>query len=250
MTRYTFAFSRVCFPILLVILQTFSLYAQTETATDYRTPRRLLVAKFAPLSLIDTDRTVQAALEYSLNRRWSVQQEFGYGNFRSTTLGVFLFVPVFTKDLYRSEVFRSRSEIRLYLESFYGTLEGGYLAFESVYKRVNTQEERTIGRGCANGPCDYFERVAFERFKDVFAFHLKLGRQMMLGKRFTADIYVGPGLRFLSVRTPGLTVDDYPANDGWYAEIRVLPGHYTLPSASAGFKVGYAIYKPEKKPNP
>jgi hypothetical protein len=216
-------------------------FNQAIAADTLRVPKPAYVIKWAPFSVLDIDPTMQFGLEYLLKGNWSLQQELGYGHFnhsRTTFNG---------NNLWNKEVWRSRSEVRLYLSNYTPRPAGVYTAFELLYKRVNFNQEATVGRECEDGRCNYFERVTYKVLRDVVGYHIKFGGQAVVENRVTLDFYTGLGFRNIYVKTPGKGPD---VSRGWWdddeAYIALYPnrrGTYRLISGNLGFKVGYLIYR-------
>jgi hypothetical protein len=182
---------------------------------------------------------MQFGLEYVPAGKWSVQQELGYGAFGYS--GVFSPNGNSTRN---KEVWRSRTEARLYLSNYRPKPTGAYLAFEMLYKRVNYIGNERIPRNCENGSCEYRQAVDYKIFKDVVGFHFKFGVQAAVSKRVALDFYVGIGGRNATVRTNNKELEEI-----WKKERQSFvanpskPGSYGLISGNLGFKVGYFLYK-------
>lgn len=231
-------FINSCILCLLLSLQ--GVKAQENPRDQYfaeRAPK--LIIKWAWLSLIDPDQTVQFGVEYALNKQWSLQQEIGYGHF----------LPYSTDNEDKDrEIWRFRTEGRFYFSSSRpNPMEGTYVAAEIFYKRNNYLNEITVGRECENGNCAFFQQKEYIRIKDVVGYHIKIGRQWVISRRVALDIYAGLGLRSIHVKTPGLSKEEQENINrdyvlfGYYSS-----GSYLMPSLSSGFKFGYQIYKKNK----
>ncbi len=209
-----------------------------------RQPR--LIIKWAPLSLIDPHSTVQLGAEYIMGGSWSIQQEIGYGR----NLEV-----IASEDYNNREIWRSRTELRKYYtdDAFKPKGTGAYIAFEVLYKRINYEKEGRIGRDCVDGGCEYAVITDYTLLKDVVGFHGKFGGQFVVEKRFVIDVYIGGGLRNITVKAPG-----YPSNPAMFLDeemgaIRTnitMPGNHTMISMSGGFKLGYLIYRQKQNRQP
>jgi hypothetical protein len=202
-------------------------------------PMPRFVIKWAPISIIDIDPTVQLGLEYLPGGKWTVQQELGFGRFQHS--GVF---SPNGRDIQGKEVWRSRTEARYYLSNYRPRPIGSYIAFEMLYKKVNYKGDERIGRNCENGDCEYRETVEYKILKDVVGFHFKFGVQAPIGKRVALDFYIGIGGRNANVRTNNKELEAI-----WKEEHQIMlgnpsrPGSYGLISGNLGFKVGYLLYK-------
>jgi hypothetical protein len=203
-------------------------------------PKPAFVLKWAPFSALDIDPTIQFGLEYLLKGNWSLQQEVGYGHFtrNNTTID--------GNPLWNKEVWRSRTEVRLFLGAYTPKPAGVYVAIEGLYKRVNFNQEATVGRQCEDGLCAYSEIITHKVLRDVVGYHLKFGGQAVVENRITLDFYTGLGWRNVYVKTPGKVTDE---SRRWWSDedlIAIYPnrrGNYRLISANLGFKVGYLLYK-------
>jgi hypothetical protein len=229
----------------LIIGGLFPAYAQSSDTLriiNIRQPHYII--KWAPLSLIDQDNTVQFGIEYLFKGPVSLQQEVGYGwfNFNGKSDN---------GAAYKNrEIWRSRTELRFYVANN-GQVRrphGAYLALEFLYKRMNYSKEGNVGRGC-NGPdCEYFEKMNYKLFRDVFGYHGKMGLQFIIEKRLAVDLYIGGGLRSIVVKSPGLSEEDsnFSEERGFVLSKPMEVGRYTLLSMCSGFKLGYLIYKRRK----
>lgn len=199
----------------------------------------MFVIKWAPLSMIDIDPAMQLGLEYLPDGKWSIQQELGYGRFGYSGI----FTPD-EDDMQQKEVWRSRTEARMYLSNYRPKPTGAYLAFEVLYKRVNYKSDEQIGRNCENGDCEYRETVQNKMFKDAVGFHVKFGVQAPIGKRMALDFYIGIGGRSVTIKASNKELAEI-----WKDECQAfvgnptLPGNYGLISGNLGFKVGYLLYR-------
>ncbi|MES2732382.1 MAG: DUF3575 domain-containing protein [Bacteroidota bacterium] len=224
-----------------------TIHCTAQTITDSITIRKPgFILKIAPLSILDVDPTYQLALEYFLNRQWSIQQEMGYGN-------KYILSPNVSTTAKPNAIWRLRTEVRYYLGRPLAktTVTGAYFALEGLYKQVHTQKSESVGRDCDNGNCAYFQELTYTSVKEVAGIHLKMGKQWLLGKskRFALDVYSGVGWRMIFLKSA-----DLPEGTSISAENFRTPffsqtsesGRYSYPSLSAGFKVGYLFYKKPK----
>ncbi len=204
--------------------------------------RQSPVIKIAPLSLIDLDATIQAAVEIPLRQRLSIQQEIGYGG---PSLD-----PLRRKNwdwfymAYPKSTFRSRTQVRYY---FSPTLtrqkvpsqapSGLYVASDLLFKSMIHKTER--------GPA----RIR----RNVYGLHANVGFQAAPSRKhpnFLVDVYVGVGFRIVSVRqvTDSLvfSLSDHERED--LRESRFAPFEGTLrkPSMTAGVKLGWMINSGQK----
>lgn len=217
-----------------------------DTLSGLTNRRPHYIIKWAPLSVIELDNTVQFGLEYLLPGPWSVQQELGYGWFNLNNNADI------DGDPYKNrEVWRSRTEFRVYLDHNKDVAKprGGYFALEFLYKRVNFEREASIGRECADGQCEYFELLDYKILKDVFGYHAKFGGQFIVENRLAIDIYSGIGWRNIFVKSPGLSAGENVFGEGsdLINIARTEPGIYRTISLCGGFKLGYLIYRKSKK---
>jgi hypothetical protein len=157
--------------------------AQAQDSTFSLLPGERWLFKIAPLSLIDPEPSFTFGVEHFFSPRWSFQQELGYGKFAFWT----------NQDGERpvKSVIRIRSEFRKYLPKKTSGHARDYLALDLFYKR--TEQLRTGDQS--------INSQFFWQLKDVVGFHLKMGMQST--RKGVLDGFVGLGLRFISVRTPG-----------------------------------------------
>jgi hypothetical protein len=202
-------------------------------------PKPMFIVKWAPLSIIDIDPTMQLGLEYLPGGKWSIQQELGYGRFGYSGI----FSPN-GRDMLDKEVWRSRTEARLYLSNYRPRAARAYLAFEMLYKKVNYNGDERVGRNCENRNCEYEERVEYKLLKDVVGFHFKFGVQVPVSNRVALDLYLGIGGRNATVRTTNKELEAiWKEEHQSFIANPSLPGSYGLISGNLGFKVGYMLYR-------
>ena len=203
-------------------------------ATRQESARRWVV-KFAPLSLFDPSNTVQVGIERMLGQRQAIQIEFGYG-----WQGLNLWRNSQSSRYSDTEIWRGRAEWRYYWR---GGPIGSYMAVEGLYKRINAFEHGTVGIGCTNGPCQYYQLYTSPISKYVWAGHLKFGRQFRLSPnndRLVGDFYGGIGVR-------GNTLDRTFQPDGFYYYQSsglfdlFSSTRYAVISVSYGMKIGYSF---------
>ncbi|QHT67112.1 DUF3575 domain-containing protein [Rhodocytophaga rosea] len=231
--------------LAFVLGSLFPAYAQPSDTLGIINSRRQphYIIKWAPLSLVDQDNTVQFGIEYLFKGPVSLQQEIGYGWFSfngNSDNGVYI----------NREIWRSRTEVRFYVANN-GQIKrphGAYLALEFLYKRMNYTKEDNVGRECENGDCEYFEKMNYKLFRDVYGFHGKMGVQFIIEKRLALDVYIGGGLRSVVVKSPGLSAENNNLMEdrGFVLSKPMELGQYTMLSMSGGFKIGYLIYKRRK----
>ncbi len=223
---------------ILCVFIYFSGRAQPSAVDSIHTPKPAYIIKWAPFSILDIDPTIQFGLEYLLKGNWSLQQELGYGHFNHSNY------TIDGDNLWNKEVWRSRSEVRLYLGHYKRKPVGFYTASELLYKRVNFNQEATLGRECEDGMCSYFERVRYKVLRDVAGYHIKIGGQGLIEKRVAVDFYTGLGFRNIIVKTPGSGADgEWRDGEPLMDIYPTRRGNYRLISMNLGFKVGYLIYR-------
>lgn len=147
------------------------------------------VVKFAPLSLIDPSNTIQFGIERLVGQHQAIQAEFGYG-----WQGMNLW-DVSQRSRYTDmKIWRGRAEWRYY---WHGGPIGSYIALEGLFKQTSAYEHGTVGKGCDAGPCQYYQIYSAPIAKQVWAGHVKFGRQFPLSpnNRLMADFYGGFGVR-------------------------------------------------------
>jgi hypothetical protein len=213
-----------------------------------RPPTAQWVLKFAPLTLLDVNNTIQFGVEHLSRRtRGAWQVEAGYGR------GTFALATTHAKDseYQRSmETWRARAEYRLYnlrdqrwSAERYRRPNGTYVAFDAFFKQVNTHESGIVGRDCINGNCNYRQQYQTVVQNYTVGGHVKIGWQSWFSPRddrprWLLDTYIGLGVRTSRTARPGLPAD---------AEVPlVYTGLFsgsdnTVPSVTAGLKVGFAL---------
>lgn len=231
--------------VTFIFIFSFCYTCSAQILPDTITQQRclpLLIIKFSPLSAVDINATYQFAIEYPLNRRWSVQQDIGYGNDRFS-------IRTIQTPSRQENVWRLRSEVRRYFDlpsdPSHSTT---YLALEAFYKQVNYPTTENIGRECDRGNCAYFETVQYTFQKDVVGSHFKLGCHLPIEKRFLIDMYAGVGFRFIVVKSPDtLNENDMlSSGEGFGFNFTRQPGTYKFFSFSLGIKLGYIFYRKSK----
>lgn len=226
---------------LLLSFQVLKAQEKTDSLSPLVAKQPRLIIKWAPLSLIDPHSTVQLGAEYLMGNAWSVQQEIGYGR---------NFEVLATEDYHDREIWRFRTEFRKYTDEFRSKGTGPYTAFEVLYKRINYAKEGRIGRDCADGGCEYAMITDYTLLKDVIGIHVKFGGQFVVENRLVIDIYMGGGLRNITVKASG-----YPSIPELFLDEETrfiksnvtMPGNHTMLSMSGGFKLGYLIYNKNKQ---
>ena len=222
--------------------------SQDSTIAHRRVHRAVI--KFAPLSLLDQDATIQGGLEYRTGIRTSVQAEFGYG---------IKGLSPFDTDLNNfvdAEVWRGRAEVRFYTGRYRTNQRqgiavlsnfpmGNYWAIDGLFKRINvTDQEYTSVSD--NAPPVYVGLTNTSRY--VIGSHLKIGRQFAfydplnrLFSRTLVDIYVGAGVRWAINDVQRTSQDPFPTcGCGIGRSFDGRDGQWA-PSLTAGLKVGFAL---------
>ncbi|WP_420150611.1 hypothetical protein [Spirosoma sp.] len=198
---------------------------------------RRTVVKFAPLSLIDPDNTVQFGIERLFGQHHGVHLEFGYG-----WEGMNLWRNSQSTRYTDREVWRGRVEWRYYLNKT-NQPRGRYIAVEGLYKQIDAQETGTVGVGCTSGPCQYYQFISAPIHKYVWGGHIKFGRQFALApdSRWLADVYLGLGVRWRNIdrlQSPDGSYF-YGYARGWFDTFGPTP--YAILSVSYGAKIGYSF---------
>ena len=237
------------FTSFLLVITSASI-AQDSTIALRRTPRAII--KFAPLSLLDQDATIQAGLEYQIKAGRSVQVEGGYG-WRS--LSAF---KVDLDDFVRAEVWRVRSEVRFYTGRYRTNRRqgvavgssfplGNYWAIDGLFKQINVVGKEYDPQSIFSSAKP--ELLGLKRVsRYVLGTHLKIGRQFAfydpykhLFSRTLLDVYVGAGARWAINDIRRYTAaPDYPCGCGFGRSFDTQGGQWT-PSLTAGLKVGFAL---------
>ena len=229
MRKYVFTF--------VLILCLGRAYAQIDSNES----KDHVIMKFLPLSLFDVDNTFQAGLEIPFrNRRFSVQQELGYGH------SLFNVWYQGEQNHPNKNTIKSRTQFRVY---FYERKQmRAYVAGEYLFKRVINKDNQWVGQDCIYGNCGYFESksVRFGRF--VNAGHMKAGWQFYFTNRITIDVYTGFGVRTIRGRTLTRNAENARLDDNWLiwqGGYRQNNGNYyqLFPSISPGFQIGFALGK-------
>ncbi|QDK79447.1 DUF3575 domain-containing protein [Spirosoma sp. KCTC 42546] len=227
---------------LFVLLtgQGLATYAQTEKAfplssIDAEQSQRWVV-KFAALSLIDPSNTIQFGIERMVGQHQAIQAELGYG-----WQGMNLW-DVSQRSRYTdTKIWRGRAEWRYY---WHGGPIGSYVALEGLFKQTTANEHGTVGVGCESGPCQYYQMYSAPITKQIWAGHVKFGRQFSLSRnnRLLADFYGGVGVRWG-------TLDRFTVPEGlpFYGSYGInvinlfsIPDRPTA-SFSYGIKLGYSF---------
>lgn len=235
-------FCRLTGGILTAILLTGNAFAQRDS-TDSVIPvlgdaSARWVIKSSPL-LLDPENSIPLAVERTLGGRSSVQAEVAYG---------WPGLQYTRNDTYsRPEVWRGRAEWRIYSRASIRP-RGTYFAVESFYKQVNVTESGTIGRGCQNYTCQYFQQYRSLAQKFVLGGHFKWGTQFNIDKNWLFDFYVGVGLRtqlFKRFRpdtsSEAILYNRYYGSLNWFNLNNTDDSQKTWPSMTLGFKIGYVI---------
>jgi hypothetical protein len=243
---------------LLLLLGWQEAFSQTDT-TEYRIPYPHYAFgypkwafKWNAPALIDIDATLQIAAERFLGKRWSVQQEIGYGwwNLNSQSNSQNSNPNNNQQPGNDYKTWRFRTEGRYYINNYEESNMGLYVAGEFLYKRVSYPQTQTIGRDCIDGGCNYFQVVDYLYVRRVMAGHFKVGLQSIIGKRFLVDFFAGIGLRYIQVRHEGKPQDDireyqdYGVGLGSLFNRREI-GDYTVPSGTFGLRIGLMTYRPK-----
>ena len=203
--------------------------------------------KWNALTLIDVDATLQLAAERFLGKRWSVQQEIGYGWWTWNNSGN----NTTNEQRNHYQTWRFRTEGRYYLSNFEENNFGKYVALEILYKQVSYPQTQTIGRNCMNGRCDYYEIADYLYVRRVAAGHIKVGLQGIVGKRFLVDFFAGIGIRQIEVRYEGLPKDNiqtYQSTRSGRVSLfnRQTEGNFIVLSGTLGLRIGYMTYHPKQ----
>lgn len=216
-------------------------------AQDSLRTKHHLIFKIAPLSMFDLDNTFQFATEHRLrSNRWTLSEEFGYGNVKANIWG-----ESFADSKFR-ETFRAKIELRRYKRE--QAFMGRYIAYEAFYKQINDRMNRNIGRECENGNCNYFEYANYPVNKYVIGLTAKLGYQLRIrdeskkNTKFVFDFYVGAGVRRIIVNhhyDQTLTSGSFTYySDGIFSNsgLGYRDKAYNIPHLALGLKIGYIIF--------
>lgn len=202
-------------------------------------PVRRWVVKLAPLALFDIDNTIQFSLERLIGQHSAVQIELGYGG-----QGMNLWQSSQNERYSNRETWRGRAEWRYYFTKT-NQPRGRYVAVEGFYKQVNVRESGTVGVGCTNGPCQYYQLFSSPLQKYVWGGHVKFGSQMAPirdNNRLLLDVYVGLGFRRRIVERFQPSGDSFYYRSAGFSLFDSFSGTpYTLISLSYGAKIGWAF---------
>lgn len=245
--------SLLLFAFILLPLATLG---QDSTIALRRAPRAII--KFAPLSLLDQDATVQGGLEYRTGVRTSVQGEFGYGRKGLSLLHADL------DRFVNAEVWRGRAEVRFYNNRYRTNRRqniairsdfplGNYWAIEGLYKQINLIDQvNTYSAEVSSATGGYVlsgsQRVLISRY--VLGMHVKIGRQFAfydpyrrVFSRTLIDIYIGAGVREARNEVSSRPFNPFPTCGCGIGIGRSLTNEGTviLPSITAGLKLGFAL---------
>ena len=212
--------------------------------------QRHLIFKVTPLTIVDIDNTFQVAVEHSLtkSKHWSLTEEFGYGKANANFWG----------NIYDYSSFRENFRVRLEARKYQKTapdLTGRYFAYELFYKQVNDRMNRSVGRECESGPCNYYEKLDYSVSKYVVGGTGKIGYQIRLKDEdkkktnFIFDFYAGLGLRRIMIdhRVDGTIQNNFfffGGNDSLFANdgLGYKDKAYNIPHLAFGIKFGYFIF--------
>ena len=214
--------------------------AQTEKPLPlspvYAEQSQRWVVKLAPLSLLDPSNTIQIGLERMVGQHQSIQAEFGYG-----WQGMDLW-DVSQRSRYTdTKVWRGRAEWRYY---WHGGPVGSYMALEGLFKQTNAFENGTVGKGCETGACQYYQIFSAPITKQIWAGHVKFGRQFALSRnnRLLADFYGGVGVRWGTLDR-SMVPEGFPFYGSYGTNLLNLFTDPSRPTASLsyGIKFGYSF---------
>jgi len=211
------------------------------------------VFKWAPLSLLDPDATLQFGLEHRTGPRTSVQGELGYG-----WGGLSLFQED-AREYSQKPMWRVRSEVRFYSGRYRNNRRnnihirsaapyGNYTAIEAFFKAIpvqqNWREELRWNDGTWRGYGDKLFTRPVQR--TVLGIHGKFGRQFPLidrGRESSAvivmDIYIGAGIRYAVNRKGEIPPNTVSADGYGFYDRFSREGGVFLPSLTAGLKLGF-----------
>lgn len=229
----------LCFVVLLAIL------GQKISAQD-SLDRKHLIVKIAPLAMFDIDNTFEFAAEHRLNKknRWTLSEQVGYGAGVANIWG--------ENNAYnpQREHYRAKLEARRYSKAK-PDMTGYYMGYEVFYKQVNDQLNKSVGRECESGPCNYYENLDYPVTKYVLGTTVKVGYQVRFRDEdkkktnFVFDIYVGLGLRRIMIDHK-VDIQNYGSSfyygESWFGGFGSRDNAYNIPHASFGLRFGYILY--------
>ena len=185
---------------------------------------KYVILKISPLALLEPEGSIQGGIELMLDKNISIQQDLGYV-FNSYGSG--LYGEVIDGII-------SKTELRFYNKNFNGSdlkpsmkRKRNYIAPQFLYKHIQYG--------------NYAYSYRDNKNKDIYAAHLKFGRQFIYKNNTVLDIFLGFGFRH--------RVDSWTATYYSYdyltkkstTETRNYRNKITLPGISAGFKIGLAL---------
>lgn len=244
-------------PLLYVaclLLIASSALSQDSTIAFQRVHRTVI--KFAPLSLLDQDATVQGSLEYRTGLRTSVQGEFGYGRKGLSPFNTDL------NEFVNAEVWRGRAEVRFYTGRYRTNRRqgiavrsdfplGNYWAIDGLFKQINVLKQENLYNADLSALVGS-RRVPISRY--VLGSHLKIGRQFAfydpykrIFSRTLIDIYIGAGMRWVMNDVPPLAPQPVYACGcvktlgSGLGRLFSTSDSKLAPSLTAGLKLGFAL---------
>ncbi|MFT3679496.1 MAG: DUF3575 domain-containing protein [Ferruginibacter sp.] len=154
-----------------------------------------VMLKLAPLALIDDPSfpTIQAGIEYKLSKRFSWYNEAGI-KYRQSTME--------TNDtsFVHSAGFKFKTECRYYYKNRQEDI------FKGLYYAINF----FLTRDRYNNELNYYNRYdsagpllhdIIGVKKNVWGMNILFGKQKMLGRKWSLDMYAGMGFRHRNIRT-------------------------------------------------
>jgi hypothetical protein len=240
--------------LVCLLIATTGATAQDSTVALRQMPR--VIIKFAPLSLLDQDATVQGGLEYRTGIRTSVQGEFGYGR-KNLSL-----VDSDLNDFVSAEVWRGRAEVRFYTGRYRTNRRkdiairsafplGNYWAIEGLYKQINVVDQANVYSAEASSATGGYVLIGSQRIpisRYVFGAHLKVGRQFAfydpyrrVFSRTLLDIYIGAGIRIARNDVSPRPFNPFPTCGCGIGRSLTSEGTAITPSLTAGLKLGFAL---------
>lgn len=223
-------------PVLFILIFVFPLisnaqvYYEDEIAIQKRDtntykPHQLIV-KYNLLSHWDLfTPSFQVAVEHGINKKLSMQHELGY---------ITQYALPFDQSLSGGRDLwgvRYRLELRAYM--IMRPHASMYLAPEFMYKYVVDKTPKPYAR--YDGA--YTQMLPGPVLSHIGAVHFKMGFQFYAGK-LCYDVYVGTGLRMKYLDYSSLPDDAWIIENNWFMMDAV---EFPVPSAIAGFKIGYVI---------
>jgi hypothetical protein len=201
----------------------------------------IVVIKTTPSLIFDVDNTPTLAAEWLFSKNWGLQQEIGWGNAHINPWQN-------QRDRFpNKENWRFKTQIRYYSKKLLQSDTRFYTAFEWFRKEIFITQNQYIGQDCSTSTnvCGYFKQTDVNTRRSVSVLSIKFGLQFSVYRRMMIDLYLGGGMRSRTV-TNNLSSTERSRNFrlDWWGFSTLSPSvSGPDPSLTAGFSVGYKIFK-------